>query len=374
MKKKVIVSVINDLATDQRVARTCNMLAEMNYDVLLIGRKLKNSLPYNPSTFRAKRMKLLFSKGFFFYAEYNFRLFFFLLFNKADLFFSNDLDTLLPNYVVAKLKSKKIIYDSHEIFCGVPELQKSKIKKSIWQRIEKKIFPKLKHVITVNESIANYFCAKYKVMPAVVRNIPDLNEKPIVTKAELKLPDDKKILILQGSGINIHRGAEELVEAMQYVENAILLIIGGGDVLDILKKSVADLKLSHKVIFYDKKPFNELIKYTSVADIGLTLDKDNNINYKFSLPNKIFDYINAGIAVLASSLVEVKKIVHDYKVGCIVDSHNPKKIAEKINFMIGDVKRLSEWKSNSITASKELNWQSEKEVLRFVIIQCMKRE
>ncbi|MBK6521497.1 MAG: glycosyltransferase [Sphingobacteriaceae bacterium] len=186
--KHVTVSVINDLSSDNRVKKTCNELVAMGFKVTLVGRKWPSSLPIINWNFETKRMKLLFKKGVLFYAFFNTRLFFYLLFKKSDVLYANDLDTLLPNYLISKLKGSKLIYDSHEIFCEVPELQQTPFKKKIWERIEKSIVPKLKYCITVNQSIANYFKEKYGTEFKVVRNIPaEVNGQPIKERSELGL-------------------------------------------------------------------------------------------------------------------------------------------------------------------------------------------
>ncbi|HEY6160511.1 MAG TPA: glycosyltransferase [Bacteroidia bacterium] len=359
-RKKAIVSVINDLVTDQRVNRTCMVLHELGYDVMLVGRKQRTSKEMDVRPYRTHRMRLLFEKGFFFYASFNIRLFFFLLFRKADVLVANDLDTLWPNRIVSKWKGAKLVYDTHEIFCEVPELQHSTWKKNFWKRIERRIFPKLQYVFTVNKSIAGYYEKEYGTKLHVVRNIP-ANYAIAPGKPGLEgLAPGKKMMILQGSGINVQRGAEEAVQAMQWVNNAVLFIIGGGDVIDELKRMTRVLKLEEKVRFIGKQDFSNLMRYTMSADIGLTLDKDTNINYRFSLPNKIFDYIHAGIAVLASPLVEIKSIVDEFKVGVCIETHDPGHIAEKLNAMLGDEKQLAEWKQNSRIAAEKLNWENEK--------------
>lgn len=372
--KKAIVSVINDLSTDQRVHKVCSTLSEMGFEVMLVGRKQRKSLPLAKRDYKTKRMFLLFEKGPLFYIEFQKRLFFFLLFHKADVLVANDLDTLLPNYLISKLKGIPLVYDTHELFCEVPELQQSPVKKSIWKRLEKWIFPKLKHVFTVNQSIAAIYNAEYNVPVKVVRNIPLLsNQKKVSfsTKQEMNLPLDKKIIILQGAGINIHRGAEEAVLAMQFIDDALLLIVGSGDVIPVLHNMVQKHKLQHKVIFTGKVPFEKLIQYTRIADLGLTLDKDTNTNYRYSLPNKLFDYIHAGVPVLASDLVEVKHIVQSFSVGDCIDNHNPHHIADKVNAILNNDLLLSEWKKNCKIAAEKLNWENEEKVLMEVYNQFL---
>ncbi len=367
MGKRIIVSVINDLVTDQRVHKTCLTLTDMGFDLMLVGRKLADSLPMDSRPYGHHRMKLLFTKGPLFYAEFNIRLFLFLLFHRFDLLTANDLDTLLPNYLMSKIKRKPLVYDSHEYFTEVPELVNRPGVQKVWKRIEKWIFPKLKNVFTVNESIANLFEEAYDIRPKVVRNIPFKKKLTAdKTRKDLGLPEDKFILILQGSGINIHRGSEEMVEAMKYLDDALLLIVGGGDVIEKLKEIAQQPDINSKVIFKPRQPYNNLMQYTVNADLGLTLDKDTNLNYRYSLPNKIFDYIQAGIPVLASDLPEIRKIITTYEIGNFIPSHNPVEISQKVKEIMNNEAQLNKWKRNLIFAADDLTWEKESEIIKQV--------
>lgn len=360
--KKVIVSVTNDLSTDQRVDKVCSTLSGMGFSVLLVGRQLPDSFPLQRN-YATHRMRLLFKKGPLFYAEYNIRLFLFLFFHKAQLLVANDLDTLPANFLTHKLKRVPIVYDSHEYYTETPELVNRPFVQSVWKSFERYIFPRLTDVITVNDSIAALYKAAYRKEVNVIRNVPrKISYIPQLSPAESGLDPSKHLIILQGAGINIQRGAEEAIQAMQYVDNAQLLILGGGDVVNRLKEMAHNLNLSDRVVFMPRKPYNEMMAYTRLAEIGLTLDKDTNINYRFSLPNKLFDYIHAGTPVLASPLTEIKKIIQTYQVGCLTESHDPLHIASVINTMLsGNYKqKLSD---NLMRAADELNWENEEKKL-----------
>ena len=360
MVRRIYISVTNDIVTDQRVNKVARTILSSGVSVALVGRIRKGSLPIGTTPLKIKRFRMVFNRGALFYACFNFRLFFYLLFRKMDLLLANDLDTLPANYLVSRIKRIPLVYDSHEYFTGVPELQDRKIVKGIWKWIEKRIFPNLKYIYTVSQSIADLYKEEYNREVKVVRNL-SLGWKSVnkPSRSELGIAAGKRILILQGSGINIERGAEEAVEAMLYVENAILLIIGEGDVMDQLKNSVDQMDLRGKVLFLNKMTYAKLLEYTSLGDVGLTLDKDTNLNYRYSLPNKLFDYIQARVPVLASKLVEVEKIIMDYNIGELIDSHEPKHIAEKLNFMLDSEDKRREWKRNLEKAAEELCWENE---------------
>lgn len=362
--KRVIVSVINDLVTDQRVNKSCLTLQKLGYEVLLVGRKQRKSPPMDQRSYDTKRMKLLFEKGPFFYAEYNIRLFFFLLFHKANLLLSNDLDTALPNYFISKMKGIKMIYDSHEYFTETPELVDRPRVQRVWKRIEGFVVPRLPEMITVCESIAELFHEKYGVKCHVVRNIPARAALPPKgDKKALNLPEDKHLLVLQGSGINIQRGAEELVEAMQYLDDCFLMVIGGGDVLPILKQMVTDLHIEDRVHFMPRMPYANMMAYTQLAELGFILDKDTNLNYRFCLPNKLFDFIQAGVPIVASRLVEVEKIIEKYQIGLFIPDHDPKSIAATIKEGLSDTSRRAVWQQGLARAAEELCWENEQQVL-----------
>ncbi len=370
-KKIVCVSVINDLVTDHRVYKTCLVLQDMGYTVKLIGRILPNSLAIPANwTHEAHRMNLLFKTGPLFYLFFTFRLFFKLLFTKNDVLFANDLDTLLPNYLVSKFKNIPLIYDSHEVFCEVPELLETPLKKRIWEKLEAWLVPHLKYCITVNVSIKNYFEEKYKVPFVVVRNIPlKSNASALKSKQELQLPLDKKIIILQGAGLNINRGVEELIEAMQYLDGVYLLIIGSGDVWYKLPNLISQFKVNEKVRLIQKIPKHDLMAYTQASNLGISIDKATNLNYKWSLPNKIFDYIHAELPIVASRLTEIEAIISKYNIGTFIESHEPKHIADIILSALSDT-NYTNWKQNLKLAKEQLKWEFEEEQLKKVIRAC----
>lgn len=364
MKKRAIIAVTNDLTTDQRVARVSGTLTRMGFSVLLVGRKRRSSQPLKPRGYKMHRMKLLFEKGPLFYAEYNFRLFLFLLFRKADIIISNDLDTLAGSSLAAWLKKSVHIHDCHEYFRGVPELNSRPVTTAIWKKIEDTFFPRPDAIYAVNESIAKIYRDEYHVPVAAIRNVP-LSRRPAenVPPEITGMKPGCKVILYQGA-VNVDRGLEEMIMAMKYLKtDAVFVIIGTGDVFEDLKTLVSRGKLSDRVIFTGSIPFQDLPSYTAMADIGLSIEKDVSINYHFCLPNKFLDYIQAGIPVLVSPLPEMKAIVEQYHIGEFAEYHEPSYLAGKLDDIFSDPGFPGKYKENLAKAAKDLCWEKEEEKL-----------
>jgi len=371
MAKRVVVSVISDLVTDQRVHKVCQTLQQSGYEVHLIGSKKKGSLSLDKRIYTTSRINIFFQRGFLFYAEFNARLFFKLLFQKADIFLGNDLDVMPGTWPAATLKRKPVVYDTHEYYTAMSGLEKKPMVRKFWKSVETFMFSKINHIYTICDSFCNLYQRDYHKQLTTVRNVPYLNgldvpaNQEVLNRIDAQIPKNKFILLFQGAGINPHRGAEELVLAMQYLDPAIfhLLIVGGGDVFPKVVASIDSLGLRDRITTIPKQPFALLKHITKQADLGLSLDKADNINHRYGLPNKIFDYLHAGVPVLVSRLVELEKIVNTYEVGDFIENHDPAHIASCIQKIAADKGRLNSWKVNTEKVRQELNWEKEGKIV-----------
>jgi glycosyltransferase involved in cell wall biosynthesis len=359
-KPKVAFSVTNCICYDQRVLKIADTVSRLNCDITIIGRRTGDCCNSGTVPFRTKRFSMFFRREFLFYGFYNIRLFIFLLFHKYDLLVSNDLDTLLPNFLISKLKRLPLVYDSHEYFTGLPEIQNRPFVKWVWKTIEKLIFPRLSYAMTVSESIASLYESMYRVRPTVIRNLSK-NSDLITpyTRSETGVSTDDLLLIIQGTGINVDKGAEELIEAISISDGVTLMLVGSGDLLPDLKQQVNHLHLGNKVKFFPKVSWETLMRYTKSADIGICIEKDTNLNYRYSLPNKLFDYIAAGIPVIASDLPETGKIIKENNCGMVINRVTPEDLSNAFSELKNNPGFLSELRRNSVLTSEKLNWDNE---------------
>lgn len=360
MKKRLLVSVSNDLSTDQRVRKQCHSLYTAGYEVVLIGRLLPESLPVE-RPYRLVRMRLWFRKKAAFYAELNVRLFWRLLFSRADLYYANDLDTLPANALAAAIRRKPLVYDSHEFFTEVPEIQGRQWVKKTWAFLERTCIGRAEVVLTVNPSIARLLEQSYALQKVhVVRNVPDAAApRELHSRAALDLPEGVHLLILQGSGINVDRGAEELFEAVALTSGVHLLVVGSGDALPGLKQRAKGADLEGKITFKPRMPYRDMMAYTAAADLGLSLDKDTNLNYRYSLPNKVFDYVAAGIPVLVSDLVEVRRFVESHDLGVVASRLEPRYLADLVHATLSDEAAMMRYRKNARATAPGILWSKE---------------
>ncbi len=352
--KRIIFTVTNDLNYDQRMMRICSSLAQAGYEVTLTGAATKHSLPLSGTVYSQKWLTSIFNKGKLFYIEYNIRLLFFLLFKKTDLICAIDLDTIIPCYISSKVKKIIRVYDAHELFCEMKEVVTRPVIYRIWKMIERYTVPRFKYGYTVNEPIRKEFERMYSVKYEVIRNIALFEPDGIPVKQE-------GYIIYQGA-VNEGRSFETLIPAMQWVD-APLIICGDGNFMSQVKNLVRQYGLENKVILKGKILPKELKEYTLRARAGVTLfDKAGMSNY-YSLANRFFDYIHAGIPQLCVNYPVYAEINNQYKIGVLLEDLSPEAIAEGLNLLLKNDNLYRELQQNCLMARKELNWQKEEQKL-----------
>ena len=354
--KKIIFTVTTDLNFDQRMIRICTTLAKAGYEVLLVGRLLQHSKQLDSQPFTQKRLYCFFQKGKLFYAEYNLRLLFYLSVKKFDTVCAIDLDTILPCFLIGKIRRKNIVYDAHEYFTEVPEVVERAFTKRIWEAIADFCIPHIKYCYTVGEGLADIFSKRYKVDFQVIRNISIAKNQVISEKTS-----GKKIILYQGA-LNVGRGLEQYIEAMQWIENAELHLAGDGDIRGDLEQLVHDFKVENKVVFLGKLKPDELTKITQKAYIGLNLLGNKGLSYYYSLANKTFDYIQANVPALHPDFPEYQGIMKKYEIGILLDL-DVKKIAESILFLLNNEKKYLHLQAECSRAKAVFTWENEEQKL-----------
>lgn len=356
-QKHIAFTVVNDLTTDQRMQRICTSLVNAGYKVTLIGRTMPSSIPLANYPFEQKRLTVWFQRGKLFYIEYNLRLFLHLLFNSYNIYGAIDLDTLLPHYLVSRLKNKPITYDAHEYFAELPEIVHRPLVRKAWKSLEKYIVPRLKYVYTINETYQQLFKQEYGIHFDIVRNATRLESLPSKTT----MPVERYILY-QGA-VNVGRGIEEFIAAMPHIPNCALYICGHGDVYDACQTLANTLGIIDRVHFFGAVPPRELKTYTVNAAIGFTFFTNDGLSYYYSLANRFFDYMHSGIPQLAVNFPAYKQINDKYEIALLLDDLSPHSIANAANSLLNDTDLYAKLQQNCLRAREVYNWQQEEQTL-----------
>lgn len=358
-QRTVFAAVTNDISTDYRVHKICTSLYQKNYKVVVYGRRLPNTFSVE-RPYKTVRKTHLFNHHFLFYAEYNIRLFFFLLFKKYDFIIANDLDTLPACFLISKLKRTNLVYDSHELFTEVPELEGRTFVKGFWKTLESFMLPRIKFAYTVSNSISEYYKKVYGISMGVIRNVPFLRDD--IHLKEVKFPTTNKIILYQGV-LNPGRGLNEVIRALHFLDGIDLVIIGYGKVEEELKYFVSNEHLTDRVHFLGRIPREELPNYTRKADIGMVLEQPVGLSFQLALPNKLFDFIHAEVPIISSEIKEVKDIVSQYTLGISTSKTEPHLLAQFIKELIDNKTLREQCIANSRQVKKEFCWEKESEKL-----------
>lgn len=417
MSKKICMFVFNHFTNDARVLRECTALAESGYsvkliaindvkqkglkekehrngfDIVRVNRYPKYLLLINKIISAIKRNKiiiipLLIFIYMIFYITPLIAVFLILfmgiiylkktrailvkiniVFNMiieglkfdADLYHSNDLNTLPQGIICSKIfKRRYLIYDSHEV-----QSSRTGYGKEVYY-IEKFLIKFVDKIIMTTRTRAEYVKDLYNIeLPEIIHNYPFYTkDEGIKNKYDiytmLDIPKDKPILLYQG-GIQVGRGLEKIVEAIEKFNDGITVFIGDGKLKPKLIKMVDDRGLNERVRFLNKVPVDELKYYTANAYLGFQVLNNVCFNHYSACSNKLFEYIMSKVPVVACNFPEIKRIVQEEQVGIVVDSHDSNEIANAVNVLLKDKALHSMFKENCVKAREKYNWNNEKE-------------
>ena len=323
--KRLVFTVTNDLNYDQRMIRICASLSSAGYHVTLVGRRQRKSVALQTKSFHQKRLGCFFETGKAFYIEYNLRLLFYLLFKKADLICAIDLDTILPCYFISKIKRTKRVYDAHELFCEMKEIVSRPVIYKVWKRIERFTVPKFKYGYTVNQFIADEFKKMYESNYEVIRNMPVLKD--------LAIPQKKEKYIFYQGAVNEGRSFETLIPAFNQIEIP-LLIAGDGNFMKQAIALVKENSLDDKIKFLGKLTPEKLYDYTIHAWIGVTLFEKTGASNYYSLANRFFDYLHAGVPQLCVEYPAYIDLNKKYNIAVLIKDLSSQSIAAALNKLL----------------------------------------
>lgn len=354
VKKRIVCTVTNDLNFDQRMMRICGSLSQAGYEVMLVGRLRKNSLPMKEQVFKQKRIPCHFDKGKLFYIEYNIKLLFFLLFTTTEVYCAIDLDTIVPNYIASLFRRKKRVYDAHELFCEMDEITSRPSIYKMWRAVEKFCVPRFPQGYTIGECYAEEFEQRYGVHYHIVRNATLLRPLEKVSPTE-------KYILYQGA-VNEGRCFETLLPAMQHVHGK-LIICGHGNFYEQAVQLVDELQLHHKVKFEGYVEPVALREYTRHAYVGITLFTNQGKSNYYSMANRFFDYMHFGVPQLCVAYPEYKKVNEQFEIAVLLDKTDPESIAKALNDLLEHEERRESLSRNCLKARELYCWQKEEQKL-----------
>jgi glycosyltransferase involved in cell wall biosynthesis len=352
--KTIVFTVTNDLSYDQRMIRICTSLSANGFHVKLVGRKMPASVPLASASFAQVRLNCFFNKGKLFYAEYNFRLFFYLLTQKMHCICAIDLDTILACYWVSRLKKITRVYDAHELFCEMKEIVNRPRIYRLWKLIERFTVPKFRHGYTVNKPIANEFEKMYGVQYEVIRSITVLKKLHVPVK-------ENRFILYQGS-VNEGRSFETLIPAMKHISST-LVVCGDGNFMQKARELALQHGTDKKVLFKGKLEPALLKEITVQAWIGTTLFENNGLSNYLSLANRFFDYIHAGVPQICVNYPAYREINNLCEVAVLIDDLCPETIARNCNRLLSDEDLYARLQENCLKARELFNWQNEEKKL-----------
>jgi glycosyltransferase involved in cell wall biosynthesis len=288
---------------------------------------------------------------------------------KYEIYHAHDLNTLPVAFMAARRDKAKLIYDSHELYLERNKLQpSSRLWKFVLRRLESFLARRSDAVLTVNETLAEVLVERYRIpRPCVVMNTPasleqsaDFGKGNGSLRAQLAIPSEAEVLIYVG-GIKLNRGLEELILSLRYLEGCCLVCMGDGNeqYKKILMALAEQTGVLDRFFFFGPVSTEQVIHFAACADLGVAAIANTCMSYYYCSPNKLFEYMNAGLPVAASNFPELEKVVLGHDVGLTFDPSDPEDIARTARQILGNPEGRERMRKNAVRASRLYNWENE---------------
>lgn len=358
--KDITVAFLGNAYFDSRIVNLIYSFEKDKLDYRIIsydwsGTAINNNNP------RVEIIPLNRKNSLLFYSLFLLSLFRRLFLSNSKIYLAEDVYTLAPVVFFAKLKNAKILYNSRELYGFLAGLRDKKKTQQVIAAIEKRFIKYVDLVMTTGEMDSEFIEEYYNLEETLVlRNLPKYIkiENPVNLRKKLNLPEDSIILLYQGVVLE-GRGILKIINQIGNFKNLVLVVLGDGAYKEKFEAESKKREVSDRVIFYGRVPHEELLNFTAGADFGLALIENISKSYYYALPNKLFEYIMAGVPVISSNLPQMKNIIERYSTGVCVDPENN----EELNNVFAQIQNgsleIEKAKENCSKAAIELNWEEE---------------
>jgi glycosyltransferase involved in cell wall biosynthesis len=359
MQKKAIITLLGNPVFDTRISNLASSLMSRNIIVSVIGFEWLPERVKEKNSFKIFPLKR--KSAIKFYINFLMKLFVELKNISADYYFAEDVYTLPLVTLFAKFRKKKLFYNSRELYPFLAGLSNRKIIQFLLAKVERVFIKSPDIVMTTGEMDAEFLNKFYKLNNVLVlRNLPRFSviQEKVNLREILNIPGESKIILYQGV-IFKGRGIKIIIDVLKFIDNLHFVVLGDGiekdNFIDYANKS----GVGNRTHFLNSVNQEELIKYTSAADVGAALIENLSTSYYYALPSKLFEYIMAEIPVLCSDLPQMKKIVKEFNVGKAIPIESTDIIVNTLKEIINNQKMLEVYKENCKIARKTLNWEKE---------------
>lgn len=282
---------------------------------------------------------------------------------QAQVYHAHDLDSLWPAARAAATHGARLVYDSHELFCEQSSLVGRPAVAGFWRLLERWLIRRVDRVLTVSPTIAQRLQARYRLPTpvAVVRNLPPYRE-PLPggrLRQMLGLVGDTEPLALYQGGFLTDNGLSEQIDAMRQIAVGRLVLLGSGPTESVLRQQVAASGLQDRVRFLARVPFPELHELTCGADVGLCVIKPTGRSFLWSMPNKLFEYLMAGLPVVAGDTPEIRRVIEDTGAGVLVDPTDPGALGAVLEPLLADAERRQALRHAALEGARRYCWEQE---------------